>query len=129
VKKTQKYKPIRFSFRRKHQLSVEVIWKLFEKVAQSNAKFNVLDPLIVTVHSLKIPVDFSGVKTKGRQLDTLAHLKKSIVRVNADYNCLAHALVIVIAKVENDPNYKAYRQGRKIRPVVQRLLETTGIDL
>jgi hypothetical protein len=31
--------------------------------------------------------------------------------------------------VTNDPNYKAYRQGREIRPVVDRLLETTGIDL
>jgi hypothetical protein len=123
-------KPIGFSFRRKDQLSVEVIWKLFEKVAQSNAKFNALDPLIVTVHSVKVPVGFGGgVKTKVRQLDTLAHLKKSIVRVNAAENCLAHALVIAIAKVENDPNYKAYRQGRKIRPEVQRLLEMTGIDL
>jgi hypothetical protein len=124
-------KPIGFSFRRKDQLSVEVICKLFEKVAQSNAKFNALVPLIVTVHSVKMPVGFggNGVKTKGRQLDTLAHLKKSIVRVNAAEICLAHALVIAIAKAENDPNYKAYRQGRKIRPEVQRLLETTGIYL
>ena len=31
--------------------------------------------------------------------------------------------------MENDPEYKAYRQGRKIRQVVQTLLETSGIDL
>jgi hypothetical protein len=37
--------------------------------------------------------------------------------------------VIAIAKLTNDPNYKAYRQGRKIRPVVDNLLATTGIDL
>jgi hypothetical protein len=49
--------------------------------------------------------------------------------VNAEENCLAHALVIAIAKVEIVPNYKAYRQGRKIHPEVQRLLETTGIFL
>jgi hypothetical protein len=127
--KTQKDKPIGFSFRRIDQLSVEVIWKLFEKVAQSKAKLNALEPLFVTVKSVKIQVGFGGVKTKGRQLDTSAHLKRIIVRVNADSNCLAHALVIAIAKVENDPNYKAYRNDRKIRPVVQRLLETTGIDL
>jgi hypothetical protein len=48
---TQNDKPIGFSFRRKDQLSVEVIWKLFEKVAQSNAKFKALGPLIGTVHS------------------------------------------------------------------------------
>ena len=32
-------------------------------------------------------------------------------------------------KVENDADYKAYIKGRKIRLVVQTLLETTGIDL
>jgi hypothetical protein len=116
IKNENKDKPIEFSFQRKDQLSVEVIWKPFEKVAQCNAKFNALNPLIMTVHSVKVPVGFGGVKTKGRQLDTMAHLKKSIVRVNADENCLAHAFVIAMAKVENEPNYKAYRQGRKIRP-------------
>jgi hypothetical protein len=73
-------------------------------VAQSNAKFNALDPLIVTVHSVEVPVGFGLLKSKGRQLDTLAHMKKIIVRVNPDENCLPRALVIAIAKVENDPN-------------------------
>ena len=59
----------------------------------------------------------------------MAHLKRSIVEEKAEENCLAHALVIAIAKVDNDPNYKAYSQGRKIRQVVQTQLETTGIDL
>ena len=51
------------------------------------------------------------------------------MKVKAERNCLAHALVIAIAKITNDPNYKSYRDGRKIGPVVQRLLETTGINL
>jgi len=51
------------------------------------------------------------------------------VEVKTEENCLAHALVIAIAKVENDPNYKAYIQGRKIRNVVQTLLDETCIDL
>jgi hypothetical protein len=42
VENTQKYKPIAFSFRRKYQLSAEVRWKIFEKVAQSKDKFNAL---------------------------------------------------------------------------------------
>ena len=42
---------------------------------------------------------------------------------------MAHAIIIAIARVENDPDYKAYRQGRKIRPVVQKLLAQTGISL
>jgi hypothetical protein len=81
------------------------------------------------VHSVKIPVGFGRVKFRCRQIDTLAHLKKTIVHVNGAENCLVDALVIAMAKVENDPKYKAYRQGRKIRPEVQCLLETTGIDL
>jgi len=59
----------------------------------------------------------------------MAHLKRSIVEVGAEENCLAHALVIAIARLNNDPNYTSYRKGNKIRPVVRQLLGTTGIDL
>ena len=38
-------------------------------------------------------------------------------------------LIIAIARITNDPNYNSYRRGRKILPMVQHLLETTGIDL
>jgi hypothetical protein len=44
-------------------------------------------------------------------------------------NCLAHALIIAIAKITNDPNYSEYRKGWKIRTVVDNLLATTGINL
>jgi hypothetical protein len=57
----------------------------------------------------------------------MAHLIRS--GGEAAENCLAHALLIAIAKAENDPDYKAYRQGRKILLVVQNLLTKTGIDL
>jgi hypothetical protein len=59
----------------------------------------------------------------------MVHLKKSIVEVKAAENCLAHALLIAIAKLINDPDYKAFHQGRKIRAAVDHLLATTGIDL
>jgi hypothetical protein len=76
-----------------------------------------------------MPVGFGrGIKSRGRPLSVMAHLKTSVVEVKASENCLAHA-IIAIAKVENDSNYKAYRQGRKIRPVVQKLLDKTGIVL
>ena len=42
---------------------------------------------------------------------------------------MAHAHIIDIAKLTNDPNYKAYIQGRKIYPKVSQLLGTTGISL
>ena len=61
----------------------------------------------------------------------MAHLKRSIIEVNADNNCLAHSLIIAIARMNKDPNYQSYRKGckKKIRPVVASLMETTGIDL
>jgi len=127
----QNDKPIGISFRRKYQLSGEVIWSVFEKVSHSNAKFNALDTLVVTVHSDKMPVDFgrAALKSRGRPLSVISHLKSCIVEVNVEENCLTNALIIAIARVENDANYKAYRKGRKIRPVVQALLQQTGIDL
>ena len=123
--------PIGISFRRKDQLSGDVLWSVFEKVSQSNSTFNALDTLVVTVHSVRMPVGFGKnvLKSRGRPLSVMAHLKRSIVEVNAEENCVAHALVIAIAKIDEDPNYKAYIQGRKIRHVIEILLETTGINL
>jgi len=70
-------KPIAISFRRKDQLSGEVIWSVFEKVSQSNARFNALDTLVVTVHSVQMPVGYGkhAIKSKGRPLSVKAHLK------------------------------------------------------
>jgi len=70
-----------------------------------------------------------AINSMGRPLSTLTHLKRSIVEVKAEENCLAHALIIGIAKVNNDDNYKSYRQGRKVGYVVQTSLQKTGSDL
>ena len=51
-------KPIGFSFRRKDQISEEVVWSIFEKVVQSNARFNALDSLIVAVHRVAMPTGY-----------------------------------------------------------------------
>jgi len=45
-------KAIGISFRRKDQLSEEVIWSVFNKVAQSNARYNALDKLVAVEHSV-----------------------------------------------------------------------------
>ena len=59
----------------------------------------------------------------------MVHLKRSIIEVKAETHFLVHALIIAIARITNDPNYKAYQQERGIIPEVQHLLQTTGIDL
>ena len=99
-------KPIGISFRRKDQLSAEVIWSVFSKVAQSNARYNAMDRLIFVIHSVKMPVGFGrGVKSKGRPLSVMAHMKHSIIEDKTETNCLAHALIIGIARLTKDPNY------------------------
>jgi len=73
---------------------------------KSNSRFNALDKLIMTVHSVRMPVGFgkSGIKSSGRPLSVMAQMKRSVVDVKASENCLAHAIIIAIANVENDPN-------------------------
>jgi len=49
-------KHIGISFTRRDQLSADVIWSFFESLSQSNSRFDALDTLVVTVHSVKMPV-------------------------------------------------------------------------
>jgi hypothetical protein len=93
-------KAIGISFRRKDQVTDEVIWSVFSKVAQLNARYNTLNRMIVVIHAVKMPVGFGrkAVKSMGRPLSKTVHLKRSIIEVKAKTNCLAHALIIAIAR-------------------------------
>jgi hypothetical protein len=62
-------------------------------------------------------------------MSMMSHLKRSIVEVNAEENCLAQALVMAVARVTNGPSYQAYRLGRKILPKVRELLQVAVVDL
>jgi len=55
-----KDRAIGISFTRKNQITGDVIWSVFEKIAQSNARFNALDKLVMTVHSVKMPIGHGG---------------------------------------------------------------------
>jgi hypothetical protein len=107
----QSDKPIGISFRRRDEISGNVILSVFEKVSQSNSMFNALDTLSIEVHSFRMSVGFgfqgNDINTIGRPLSVMAHLKQSIIQVKSETNCLAHALIIAIAKIANDPDYKA----------------------
>jgi len=100
-------KGIGISFRRRDQLSDEVVWSVFSKVAQSDARFNALDRLIVVIHSVKMPVGFGikqALKSKGRPLSVMTHVKRSIIEDKTETDCLAHALIIAIVQLTKDPN-------------------------
>jgi len=90
-----------------------------------------MDRLIVVIHSVKMPVGFgkTAVKSKGRPLSVMAHVKHSIINVKIETNCMAHALILTITRLTKDQNYNSYCKGYKILPEVQHLLQTTGIDL
>jgi hypothetical protein len=106
------------SFRRRDQISRDVLWGVFEKVTHLNA----LGTLRFHVHLVKEPVGFGKAETsKGRPLPVIAQFNLGIVEVNTKENCLAHALLIAVAKLTNDSDYKVYRQGRKILPKVRQL--------
>jgi hypothetical protein len=51
-------RPIGLSFRRMDQISRDVLWSVFEKVTQSNAKYQALDTQTFHVHSVRMPVGF-----------------------------------------------------------------------
>jgi len=87
----QNDKPIGISFRRKDYLPGEVIWSVFEKVSQSISRFNALDTLVLTAHSVKMPIVYGkhAIKSMGRPLSVMAQLKSSIVEVKSEENCLA----------------------------------------
>jgi hypothetical protein len=77
-------KAIRISFRSRDQITPNVIWSVFGKIAQSNARFNALDKLVLNIHYVKMPIgNGGGIVAKGRPLTNMAHLKRSVVEVKA----------------------------------------------
>jgi hypothetical protein len=76
-----------------------------------------------------MPVGNGREKTKGRYLDVLSAIKRSILVVQAGFLCLAHALIIAMARVNGDPKYKSYRNGRGLKQPVQDLLNASDVDL
>ena len=84
----QYIKHIGISFRRKDQVSGDVIWSVFERVSESNSRINALDTQVVTVHLVRMPVGFGkcAIKRKGRSLPVMAHLKKSIIEFKRAVN-------------------------------------------
>jgi hypothetical protein len=129
----QQDKPLGTSFRRRDQISRDVLWSVFEKVMQSNARYQALDTLTFHVHSVRMPVSFGkrAETSKGRSMSVMAHLKRStsIVEVKAKENCLRHVLVIAVARVTDDPDFQAYRKGLKILAKVHELLQAAGVGL
>jgi len=85
------------------QFKSDVVWDVSGKVVQSNARFSLTDRLEVHLDHVRMPAVNGREWTKGRPLSVLSALKRSIVVVKAAFLCLAHALIIVMARVNVDP--------------------------
>ena len=88
---------------------------MFEKVAQTNTRFHAMISLVMVVHSVRMPVGFgrTALRTKSRYMANMVHLKSIIIEVKAENNCLAHALIITITRMNKYPIYESYRKGYK----------------
>jgi hypothetical protein len=123
-----KDKVVGIIMRRREQLKPNVVWDVLRKVIQSNARFGLTDRLEVRMDHVRMPAGNGRENTKGRSLDILSAVKKSIVVVKAALLCLAHAFIIAMATV-NDPKYRSYRDGYGLDGPVEELLKASGVDL
>ena len=103
--------PISIPFMPLAQLTTERVFSQIERVIQSNRDFRLNDTVTVDIIHVKEPQGgTSNGKSKRTTLDIREYLKKkkSIITINnTDNLCLARALVVVIAKIENDPKYRS----------------------
>jgi hypothetical protein len=122
-------KVVGISLRRRDQLKPDVVWSILGKISQSNARFVLTDRLKVHLDHVRMQAGNGGAKTKGRSIDVLNAIKRSIVTVKAAVLCLAHAIIIDIARVDNGPKYASYRQGYGLTQPVEDLLKASGVNL
>jgi hypothetical protein len=99
------------------------------KVTQINARFGLTDRLEVHLIHVRIPAGKGAAKTKGRSLDVMIAIKRSIVLVKAAFLCLAHALTLAMAQVNGDAKYASYTKGCQLVKPVEELLQYSDVDL
>jgi len=105
------------SLRRRDQLKPDVVWCVLAKVIQSNARFGLSARIEVHLDHVRMPAGDGRVKTKERSLDVMS--KRSIVIVKSALNCLAHALIIAMTRVNGDPKYQLYRHRKGLKKHVE----------
>ena len=115
-------KPIHFPFMAADRLTSERILAEFERVIQSNQEFRLNDTVEINVIHVSMPVGGKGNKRSEVNLEKHLKKKRSIIRIqNEDELCMARALVVAKAKLDNDPHYKYVSDHRK--PMQARLAQ------
>ena len=117
--------PISIPFMEVERLTTERVFSQIERVIQSNQEFRLNDTVTIDIIHVVTPQGSGKSKAKRTTLNIRDYLKekKSIISINnTDNFCLARALVVAVAKIENDPKYHQIRKSN--RPVqLQRALD------
>ena len=108
--------PISMPFMPVIQLTPEWVFSQIERVIQSNRDFRLNDTVTVDIVHVEAPQGSGRSRRTTLNIKEFLHKKKSIIITNNDDLCLARALVVAIAKIEKDPNYKnLIAPGRRIQ--------------
>ena len=108
--------PISLPFMTVEELTTEKVFSQIERVIQSNQEFRLNDTVIIDINHVKTPEGSGKAKHKRTSFNIRDHLKekKSIIRINnKDDLCLARALAVAIARIENDPMYNYISDSRR----------------
>ena len=105
--------PISIPFIPLAQLTTERVFSQIERVIQSNQDLRLNDTVTVDIIHVEEP---QGGASNGRNKRTIVNIreylkkKKSVITItNTDNLCLGRALVVAIARIENDPKYHQIR--------------------
>ena len=107
--------PISMPFMPVEQLTPEKVFSQIERVIQSNRDFRLNDTVTVDIIHVEAPQGSGRSKRTTLNISEYLHKKGSVVSIqNNDNLCLARALVVAVAKIENDPNYvHLVQRGRR----------------
>ena len=106
--------PISLPFMEVERLTTERVFSQIERVIQSNQEFRLNDSVTIDINHVKTPQGSGKSKLKRTTLNIREHLKekKSIICINnKDDFCLARALAVSIARIENDPKYNQIKKS------------------
>ena len=108
--------PISLPFCSLEELTTEKVFSQVEKVVQSNEEFRLNDTVNIDILRVQMPQGSGKSKVRRQTWNIREYLKKkkSVICINnMDDLCLARALVVGIARIENDPRYKQIRDSSR----------------
>ena len=122
IHSTQLEYPIAFPFKPAQALTTERILSEVQRVVQSNQHFRLNDTVDVNVIHVSMPLGGKGRKRTEMNLEKHLEKKRAVVRIqNTDDLCMARALVVAKAKIDEDPQYKSIVDHR--RPMQTRMAQ------